>query len=71
MNLPQLIETMKPIVEITEAIRGEKWVTISTVRPLLHGLLDDHLLCSDQDSGLMKTMNDRHHNMGGKGNRAP
>ena len=28
--LEQFTETMKSIVEITEAIGGEKWVTIST-----------------------------------------
>jgi len=42
---------MKPLAQI-----DEKWVTISTVRPLLHRLLDDHLLCSDQDSRLVKAM---------------
>ena len=30
---------MKPLVEITEAIDAEKWVTISAVRLLLHKLL--------------------------------
>jgi len=47
---------MKPIIEITEAIGGEKWVTISIVRLLLHRLLVDHLMCSDQDSKLLNTM---------------
>ena len=31
-------------------------MTISTVRPLLHRLLADHLLCSDQDPRLVKAM---------------
>ena len=56
VTLEQLIEIMKPVVQITEAVGGEKWVIISTVRPLLHRLLDDHLVCSDQASRLVKAM---------------
>ena len=47
---------MKPIVEITEAIGGEKWVIISTVRPLLHKLLEDYLNCKPLESKLKKDM---------------
>ena len=54
--LEEFIATMKPIVEITEAIGGEKWVTISTVRPLLHKLLEDYLNCKPLDSKLKKDM---------------
>ena len=54
--LEEFIATMKPIVEITEAIGGEKWVTISTVRPLLHKLLEDYLNCKPLDSRLKKDM---------------
>ena len=32
------LEVMKPLVLITEAMGGEKWVSISSVRPLLHKL---------------------------------
>ena len=38
------IEVLKPIVEITEAIGGEKLVTISTITPLLHKLMSIHLV---------------------------
>ena len=31
---------MKLLVDITEAIGAERWVTISVVRPLLHKLLE-------------------------------
>ena len=41
--LEQFIETLKPIVEITKAIWGKKWVTISTIRPTLHKLLEVHI----------------------------
>lgn len=54
--LEEYIDTMKPVVEITEAIGGEKWVTISTVRPLLHKLLEDYLKCKHLDSKLKKDM---------------
>ena len=47
--LEQFIEIMKPIVEITKAIGGEKWVTTSTIRPILHKLLEVHLKCEDLD----------------------
>ena len=50
--LEEYIATVKPIVEITEAIGGEKWVTISTVRPLLHKLLEDYLKSKQLDSKL-------------------
>jgi len=53
VTLEQFIEIMKRVAQITG---GEKWVTISIVRPLLHRLLDDHLLCSDQDSRLVRAM---------------
>jgi len=34
---------LKPIVDITEAIGGEKLVTISMIKPLLHKLFSMHL----------------------------
>ena len=30
------VEFMKPFVQMTEAIGGEKWVTISSMRSLIH-----------------------------------
>ena len=33
------VQVVKPLVTITEAIGAQKWVTISTVCPLLHKLL--------------------------------
>ena len=43
------LEVLKPIVEITEAIGGEKLVTISTIKPLLHKLLSKHLIEQPSD----------------------
>lgn len=46
---------MKPLVDITEAIEAQKWVTISTILPLLHKLLKIHLkLSRESDSQTVK-----------------
>ena len=51
------LEVLKPIVEITEAIDGEKLVTISTIKPLLHKLLSKHLIEQPSDkTTLTKTL---------------
>lgn len=48
---------MKPLVEITEAIGAQKWVTISTILPLLHKLLKIHLkLSPESDSQTVKAI---------------
>ena len=43
-------KVMKPLVETTEAIGAEKWVTISYIRPLLHKLLMVYLMPEESDS---------------------
>ena len=54
------VTVMKPLVELTEAIGAEQWVTISTLRLLLHKLLHVHLVGKSTDSkiesGLKNTM---------------
>lgn len=55
------ISVMKPFVEITEAIGGEKWITISTIRPNLHRLLESSFIPSTDEStgeGLYKCVDD-------------
>ena len=42
-TLEGFVMVMEPLVEITEAIGADKWVTISTLRPILHKLLETHL----------------------------
>ena len=51
--LEEYIATMKLIIEITEAT-GRKNKMISTVRPLIHNLLEDYLKCKHLDSKLKK-----------------
>ena len=46
-------DVMKPLVDVTEAIGAEKWVTISIIRPLLHKLLNVHLKPATTDSRLV------------------
>ena len=50
------MEIMRPIVEITEVIGGEKRVTISAVRPLLHKLMNKHLALKPSDATLAKNI---------------
>ena len=50
------IEIMKPLVTITEAIGAQKWVTISTVHPLLHKLLNVTLIEKDGDTSQQKAI---------------
>ena len=47
---------MNPLVDVTEAIRGETYVTISVIWPLLHKLLNVHLKPATEDSRLVCTM---------------
>lgn len=48
------IDVMKPLVTITEAIGAQKWMTISTLRPLLRKLLHVHLIGKPDDKRLTK-----------------
>ena len=50
------VQFMKPFVEITEAIGSEKWAFISSVRPLIYQITNKYLLCSEDDSPLVKQM---------------
>ena len=55
-TLEGFVMVMEPLVEITEAIGADKWVTISTLRPILHKLLETHLLPTSDDNDLVKSM---------------
>ena len=55
-NMDIFIKVMKPIVEITEALGAQKYVTISMIRPLLHKLLNGIFKNSEGDSRLTKMM---------------
>lgn len=46
------VEVMEPIVKITEAMGGQKWVTVSSVKPLLHQLSFKYLNIVPTDSKL-------------------
>ena len=53
-SMETFLQVLKPIVEIKETLGGEKLVTISAVRPLLHKLLLKHLIDKPSDSSLAK-----------------
>jgi len=46
------LSVMKPLVQITEGLGREKWVTITMVQPLLHKLINVHLKSLPTDSNL-------------------
>ena len=48
------VPVMKPIVEFTEKIGGEKLVTFSAVRPLIYKLLTKYLCVAPEDSHVKK-----------------
>ena len=51
------LSVMKPLVEITEALGAKKWVTISTIRPLLYKLQNTPPLApTSSDSNLKKIL---------------
>ena len=50
------VEVMKPLVVITEALGEEKWVTSSTVRPLLYKLLKVRLVSKPTDTSREKAL---------------
>ena len=54
--MSDFLTIMEPFVQITEALGGEEWITITMVRPLLHKLLNVHLNISPSESQLIKTM---------------
>ena len=55
-NMELFVKTMKPIVDITEALGAQKYVTISMLRPLLYKLLNRTLKNCDTDCRLVKMM---------------
>ena len=55
-TLEEFVTTMRPLVDITEAIGAEKWVTVSTLQPILIKLLQTHLVSDMTDSSLVKAM---------------
>ena len=53
-TMEAFVDVMKPIVEITEKIGGEKQVTLSAVRPLIYKLLTKYLQVTSEDSRVKK-----------------
>ena len=48
------LSVVDPLAQITEGLGREKWATITMVRPLLHKLLNVHLMSSPTDLNSMK-----------------
>ena len=56
INMELFVNTMKPIVDITEALGAQKYVIISMLGPLLYKLLNRTLKNCDIDCRLVKMM---------------
>ena len=54
--MEEFVVLMKPLVDITEAVGADEWITISTLRPILHKLLNAHFVHDANDSQLTKSM---------------
>ena len=54
--MEQFVVLMKPLVDITEAVGADKWLTISTLIPILQRLLNAHFVHDANDSQLTKSM---------------
>ena len=50
------LDVMKPIVQITEVMGAEKWVSLTAVRPLLHKLTCKHLVDNPSDTHLKRSL---------------
>ena len=55
-TLEEFVLTVKPLVDITEAIGAEKWVTNSMMLPILTKLLETHFVAPANDSLLVKVI---------------
>ena len=56
------VEVMKPFVDITEALGAEKWVTVSSLIPLLYKILNIYLKISSTDNRVVVTMKEAMYN---------
>ena len=61
-TLENFVEVMKPFVDITEALGAEKWVTISTLTPLLYKILNIYLKVSSTDNTTVAAMKEAMYN---------
>ena len=48
--MEKYVVVIKPLVEITEVIGAEQWITIPALQPLLYKLLHIHLIAKSTDS---------------------
>ena len=55
-TLECFVKVTKPFVDITEALGAEKWVTISTLTPLLHKILNIYLKVASTDEKVVAAM---------------
>lgn len=54
--LEKLLEVLQPFMHITETMCGEKYTTVSSIKPLLHHLLNVTLAPNEGELGAIKHM---------------
>ena len=54
--LEAVLKVLKPFKDVTVQISAEKYVTVSTIYPLLHHFIDTVLKVEDSDSAPIKGM---------------
>ena len=66
-TLEHFVKVMKPFVEITEALGAEKWVTISSLTPLLYKILNVYLKVTTDDDRVVVSMKEAmYHDLNGR-----
>ena len=55
-TLESFLKVMKPLVMMTEAIGGQKWVTITSVRPLIYNLFTVYLMPDKGENRVKRSM---------------
>ena len=54
--MEKLVEILKPFFQITETIYGESYITVTSIKPLLHHLLNTALNAESDDLGAIKQL---------------
>ena len=57
--LDSIVGALKPLKEMTDVLSGEKGVTVSAVKPIVHYITTEVLVAKDEDTGLTKEMKER------------
>ena len=57
-EVDDIIELLQPFLDITEFLSGEKYISISSILPILFNIKDYILVTNDGDSDFLKELKD-------------